>query len=96
MYVNDSGVVAAGRVYESWDGCAYEGADRWIYQDLYTEYRIPVDWTEAHPPVARERLIEIVGWTSPRAFQRITNIDAARQLLAEVMLRNRAAATESR
>ena len=99
MYVNECGVVAAGRVCESWDGRSYEGEDRWIYQDmgiLYTEYRIRVDWTEAHPPIDREQLIEIVGWTPRPTLQRITDIDAGRSLHAEVMRTNRAAASESR
>ena len=99
MYVNECGVVAAGRVCEYWDDCAYAGEDRWIYQDmdiLYTEYRIRVDWTEAHPPINRKQLIEIVGWTSIKALQRITDIDAARRLLAEVMRRNGTTAAERR
>ena len=95
MYVNECGVVAAGLVCESWDSCSYEGENRWIYQDI-TEYRIRVDWTVAHPPIDRDQLIEIVGWTSVRTLQRITDIDAARSLHAEVMRRNRAAAAESR
>ena len=97
MYVNECGVVAAGTVRECWDGCGYESETRKIYRDpSITEYRIRVDWTEAHPPIDREQLIEIVGWTPRPTLQRITDIDAGRSLHAEVMRRNRAAASESR
>ena len=95
MYVNRGGVVAAGRVRESWNGCSYEGNSRWIYQDTpYTEYRIPVDWDYivVNNPITTQEIREIfdwqpLGWSWRRTLGDIEK-DKGEHLLAEVMRRN--------
>ena len=71
MYANQYGVVAAGRVLESWDGVSYEG-DRECDEE-YIEYRIPVEWHRpiVGNPISRTDVISIVGWVSMSALQRI-------------------------
>ena len=91
MYVTKRGVLAAGRVAESWAGSSFKGADRLVYQYTeYTEYRIRVDWylPVVYNPIPPEDLREIIGWTPPRALQSITNTNKAERLLREI--RNRA------
>ena len=90
MYANKRGVVAAGRVSESWTGSSYKGANRLVYQYTeYTEYRIPVDWylLVVHNAMCPEDLREIVGWTPPRALQSITDTNKAERLLKEIRSR---------
>ena len=97
MYADMIGVVAAGRVCESWDGCSYEGTARLIYQDTkYTEYRIGVDWCLMIPdnPINPQAVREIFGWRYPGWGWRGTrlrikdeNTDKAKQLLSEIQRR---------
>ena len=90
MYVSGHGVVAAGRVCEFWDRCAYRGSDRLIYLDTgYTEYRIGVDWClkVGGNPLCLDDLREIVGWTPLRTLQRIKDTDAAYRLFEEIRSR---------
>ena len=90
MYANKRGVVAAGRVSESWTGSSYKGADRLVYRYTeYTEYRIRVDWylPVVSNPICPEDLREIVGWTPPRALQPITATNKAERLLKEIRSR---------
>ena len=91
MYAKLCGVLAAGRVCESWDGCSYTGGDRLIYQATpHTEYRIRVDWchTVVDNPISLNGLRNIIGWTPVSTLQRITDTNAAKELLEEI--RNRA------
>ena len=91
MYVTKRGVLAAGRVSESWAGSSYKGSDRLVYQYTeYTEYRIRVDWylPIVDNPISIDELRDIVGWTPPRTLQPITDTDKAGRLLKEI--RNRA------
>ena len=97
MYASKIGVVAAGRVCESWDGCSYEGTARCIYKKTnFTEYRIRVDWCFAIPdnPISAEEMREIFGWQSPswgwqEAGRRIKDedTDKANRLLREIQRR---------
>ena len=72
MYANKCGIVAVGRVCKRWNGCSYEGADRWIYRrcdEEYTEYRIPVDWylKLTDNPIRIQEIRRIFGW-APRGW----------------------------
>lgn len=87
MYVSGYGVVAAGRVCEFWDRCAYRDSDRLVYQDTpYTEYRIGVDWClkVVGNPMDPADLRAIIGWTPLRTLQRIKDIDTAERLFEEI------------
>lgn len=71
MYVSKFGVVAAGRVCEVWDRCAYRGNDRLIYHETgCTEYRIGVDWcfSVVGNPIGTEELRRIFDW-SPHGWR---------------------------
>ena len=89
MYVNGYGVVAIGKVAAPWNGCAYQGDDRWIYKDTdATEYRIPVYWfhTLVDYPISTRELRRIFGW-GPNGWPWqstlgiITNTDDTKKLL---------------
>ena len=97
MYADTIGIVAAGRVCESWNGHSYEGTARRIYQHTkYTEYRIGVDWCFTIPdnPIATQEVRAIFGWRYPGwgwrgARQRIKdeNTDKAKRLLGKIQRR---------
>ena len=95
MYANRHGIVAAGRIRESWDGHPYEGKHRKIYRDTpYTEYRIPVDWDYivVNNPITVPEIREVFDWDPCGWGWRKTLKDIERSkgehLLAEVMRRN--------
>ena len=91
MYVKLCGVLAAGQVCEPWNGHAYTGGDRLIYQATpHAEYRIHVDWCYVviDQPIGLNRLRDIIGWMPVSTLQRITDTNAAKELLKEI--RNRA------
>lgn len=88
MYANKCGVVAAGRVSESWNCRSYEGEDRLIYQEC-AEYRIGVDWylDVVNNPINTNDL-KSIGLRHPiPAFLPIKNINAAERLLEEIQIR---------
>jgi hypothetical protein len=88
MYANKCGVMAAGRVSESWNRRSYEGGDRLIYQEC-TEYRIGVDWylDVVNNPINTKDLKSIGLWTPIPTLQPIKDNNAAERLLKEI--RNR-------
>lgn len=91
MYVKEFGVVAAGKVKDSWQGSCFEGKDRLVYQyvgDL-TEYRIPVDWflPIVNNPIKLDDLRAIVGWTPIKVLQGFTDTEAADALVSEIKKR---------
>ena len=80
MYVNQVGVKAVGEVLEHWNKKTYEGDERKVDQEN-PEYRICVKWSRCNNPFSPAELRAIIGWTSPRTFQPITNPEKAEQLL---------------
>ena len=90
MYVKQCGVVAVGRVSESWDRCTYEGESQLIYQEIgCEEYRIGVDWCHkvVDNPISLDDLRTIIGRTPRRTLERIKDADAAERLLKEIQSR---------
>ena len=78
MYANKCGVMAAGRVSESWNRRSYEGGDRLIYQEC-AEFRIGVDWhlNVVDNPINPHDLKSIGLWTPRPVLLPIKNNIAA-------------------
>ena len=97
MYANLTGIVAIGRVCEGWNGCSYEGEERWIYGEChegYIEYRIGVDWylQFINNPICTDEVRKVFGWKSPGWGWQHTlepiRVDKASELLALAQERN--------
>jgi hypothetical protein len=88
MYANKCGVMAAGRVSESWNRRSYEGGDRLIYQEC-AEYRIGVDWylDVVNNPINTKDLKSIGLRTPIPTLQPIKDNNAAERLLEEIQNR---------
>ena len=88
MYANKCGVMAAGRVSESWNRRSYEGGDRLIYQEC-AEYRIGVDWhlSVFDNPINPGELKSIGLWPPRPVLLPIKNNSAAERLLEEIKKR---------